>query len=212
MQRQDTPTNDDQATTPATDRDATTSVRRTRRVDPNRRQRIIDACLDVIAERGVAGTSHRIVAEAADVPLGSMTYHFDGFDDLIFQAFFHYAQQAAERFRARMEQARTRDDACEAIAETIADDLLGTDRDMVINLELYAIAARKPRFRDIMTEWTRTVLTSMAPFFDPQTAKLLDDVIEGITIHRAMAVPHPPAERTREDARDIIARILTGAV
>ena len=31
--------------------------------------------------------SHRIVAEAADVPLGSMTYHFDGFDDLIFQAF-----------------------------------------------------------------------------------------------------------------------------
>lgn len=51
-----------------------------------------------------------------------------------------------------MEQARTRDDACEAIAETIADDLLGTHRDMVINLELYAIAARKPQFRDIMTE------------------------------------------------------------
>ena len=194
MRHQDTPTNDDQATIPATGRDATTPVRRTRRVDPNRRQRIIDACLDVIAERGVAGTSHRVVAEAADVPLGSMTYHFDGFDDLIFQSFSHYARQAAERFRTRMEQARTRDDACEAIAETIADDLLGTDRDMVINLELYAIAARKPRFRDIMTEWTRTVLTSMAPFFDPQTAKLLDDVIEGITIHRAMAVPHPSPE------------------
>ena len=211
MRHQDTPTNDDQATIPATGRDATTPVRRTRRVDPNRRQRIIDACLDVIAERGVAGTSHRVVAEAADVPLGSMTYHFDGFDDLIFQAFSHYAQQAAERFRIRMEQARTRNDACEAIAETIADDLLGTHRDMVINLELYAIAARKPRFRDTMTEWTRTVLTSMAPFFDPQTAKLLDDVIEGITIHRAMAVPHPSVERTREDARDAIARILAGA-
>ena len=49
----------------------------------------------------------------------------------------------------------------------------------------------------------------MAPFFDPQTAKLLDDVIEGITIHRAMAVPHSSVERTREDARDAIARILT---
>lgn len=212
MQRQDTPTTDNHATIPAAERHTATSARRVRRSDPNRKQRIVEACLDVIAERGVAGTSHRIVAEAADVPLGSMTYHFDGFDDLIFQAFSHYAQQAAERFRTRMEHARTRDDACEAIAETIADDLLGTDRDMVINLELYAIAARKPRFRDIMTEWTRTVLTSMAPFFDPQTAKLLDDVIEGITIHRAMAVPHPSAERTREDARDAIARILTGAV
>lgn len=211
MRHQDTPTTDNQATIPTAERHTAAFVRRARRVDPNRRQRIIDACLDVIAERGVAGTSHRIVAEAADVPLGSMTYHFDGFDDLIFQSFSHYARQAAERFRTRMEQARTRDDACEAIAETIADDLLGTDRDMVINLELYAIAARKPRFRDIMTEWTRTVLTSMAPFFDPQTAKLLDDVIEGITIHRAMAVPHPSVERTREDARDAIARILTGA-
>lgn len=212
MQRQDTPTTDNHATIPAAERHTATSARRARRSDPNRKQRIIDACLDVIAERGVAGTSHRVVAETADVPLGSMTYHFDGFDDLIFQAFSHYAQQAAERFRIRMEQARTRNDACEAIAETIADDLLGTHRDMVINLELYAIAARKPRFRDIMTEWTRTVLTSMAPFFDPQTAKLLDDVIEGITIHRAMAVPHPSVERTREDARDAIARILAGVV
>lgn len=212
MQRQDTPTTDNHATIPAAERHTATSARRARRSDPNRKQRIIEACLDVISERGVAGTSHRIVAEAADVPLGSMTYHFDGFDDLIFQTFSHYARQAAERFRTRMEQARTRDDACEAIAETIADDLLGTHRDMVINLELYAIAARKPRFRDIMTEWTRTVLTSMAPFFDPQTAKLLDDVIEGITIHRAMAVPHPSVERTREDARDAIARILTRAV
>ncbi|WP_291531442.1 TetR/AcrR family transcriptional regulator [Bifidobacterium sp. UBA4282] len=212
MQRQDTPTTDNHATIPAAERHTATSARRARRSDPNRKQRIIDACLDVIAERGVAGTSHRIVAEAADVPLGSMTYHFDGFDDLIFQTFSHYARQAAERFRTRMEQARTRDDACEAIAETIADDLLGTHRDMVINLELYAVAARKPQFRDIMTEWTETVLTSMASFFDPQTAKLLDDVIEGITIHRAMAVPHPSVERTREDARDAIARILTRAV
>ena len=51
------------------------------RYDPGRRERIIDACLDVIAEHGVAGTSHRRVAAAARVPLGSMTYHFDGMDD-----------------------------------------------------------------------------------------------------------------------------------
>ena len=40
---------------------------RPRRHDPERRQRIIQACLDVIAERGVAGVSHRLVAAAADV-------------------------------------------------------------------------------------------------------------------------------------------------
>ena len=39
-----------------------------RRHDPHRRSRIVDACLDVIAAHGVAGTSHRRVAAAADVP------------------------------------------------------------------------------------------------------------------------------------------------
>ena len=57
-----------------------------RRYDPGRRDRIIDACLDVIAESGVAGTSHRRVAQAADVPLGSMTYHFTGMNDLLHEA------------------------------------------------------------------------------------------------------------------------------
>ena len=41
-----------------------------RRFDPERKDRIIEACLDVIAERGVAGTSHRVVAAAAGQQLG----------------------------------------------------------------------------------------------------------------------------------------------
>ena len=60
-----------------------TQVPRRRRHDPQRRDRIIDASLEVIAEHGVAGTSHRRVAAAADVPLGSMTYHFEGMDELL---------------------------------------------------------------------------------------------------------------------------------
>lgn len=38
-----------------------------RRYDPDRRDRIIDACLDLVAEVGVAGVSHRKVAAVADV-------------------------------------------------------------------------------------------------------------------------------------------------
>ena len=61
-----------------------------RRNDPGRRDRIIDACLDVIAEVGVAGTSHRRVADAAGVPLGSMTYHFTGMNELLHEAFTRF--------------------------------------------------------------------------------------------------------------------------
>lgn len=57
-----------------------------RRLDPDRRSRIIDAALDVIAEKGVAGTTHRRVAAMADVPLGSMTYRFHSMDELLREA------------------------------------------------------------------------------------------------------------------------------
>jgi DNA-binding transcriptional regulator YbjK len=42
-----------------------------RRYDPDRRRRIIDAAFRVVAERGIAGLSHRSAAAEADVPLGS---------------------------------------------------------------------------------------------------------------------------------------------
>lgn len=76
-----------------------------RHVDPERKDRIIEACLTVIAERGVAGTSHRVVAAEAHVPLGSMTYYFDGMHDLLHQAFERFADCAVARFAARMESA-----------------------------------------------------------------------------------------------------------
>ena len=72
--------------------------RRTRRNDPNRRDRIIDACLRVIAEVGVAGASHRKIAEAADVPLGSMTYHFTGMDELLRDIAAHNLQKRTVAF------------------------------------------------------------------------------------------------------------------
>lgn len=71
-------------------------TRRGRRNDPDRRDRIIDACLDVIAEAGVAGVSHRKIADAAGVPLGSMTYHFDGMSNLLHEAFSRFSTAVSE--------------------------------------------------------------------------------------------------------------------
>ncbi|WP_236036732.1 TetR/AcrR family transcriptional regulator [Bifidobacterium simiiventris] len=166
-----------------------------RRFDPERKQRIIDACLDVIAERSVSGTSHRIVAAAAGVPLGSMTYHFDGMADLLHQAFDQYAQQCIDRFAARMAGATNTDEACAAITEHIAGaDLLGSQRDLNINLEFYTLAARDPAYRDISERWMAASRTQIERVFDPATAVLLDAMIEGLTLHRALGTtPIDPA-------------------
>src|SRR5215831_18929218 len=51
--------------------------------DPGRPQRIAVAAIDVIAERGVEGLTHRAVAAKAGIPLGSTTYYFKTLDDLL---------------------------------------------------------------------------------------------------------------------------------
>ena len=165
-----------------------------RRYDPGRRDRIINACLDVIAESGVAGTSHRKVAEAADVPLGSMTYHFTGMHDLLHEAFSRFAQTASEQFEERIAAAHDVDTAKRAIAEAITHTVLGNQRDLVLTHELYTLAARDPAYRDITHAWMARSRRTLEHYFDPTTARILDALIEGLSIHRALDnEPHDQA-------------------
>ena len=174
------------------------------RVDPERQQHIIDAALRVIASRGVAGTSHRVVAAEAHVPLGSMTYYFDGMHDLLHQAFDQFARASVLKFAARMQSASTVDEACDAIALSIERDVLGNQRDLNINLEFYTLAARDLSFRDISDRWMSATQKVMGRFFDSETTVLLDAMIEGLTLHRALG----GEPRNPQSIRDGIRRII----
>lgn len=157
-----------------------------RRSDPHRRDRIIDACLDVIAETGVAGASHRRIAAAANVPLGSMTYHFTGMDELLHEAFTRFANTVADQTDRRMMTATTPSEAHEAVIEVITRDVFGSQRELVLTHELYTLAARDPAFRGITHAWMMRSRTAFERWFDPATARMLDALVEGLTIHRAL--------------------------
>jgi DNA-binding transcriptional regulator YbjK len=180
----------------------TTPTGSTRRYDPRRRDRIIDACLDVIAEAGVAGTSHRKIAEAADVPLGSMTYHFAGMDQLLHEAFARFATMMSEQFAQRMSEARDAGSARAAVGDTIRD-IFGDQRDMVLTHELYTLAARDATYRDITNGWMGRSRRLLEEHFDPTTAQILDALIEGLSIHRALDL-HPQDDAVVREAIDRI--------
>ena len=157
-----------------------------RRYDPGRRDRIIDACLDVISESGVAGTSHRKVAQAAAVPLGSMTYHFTGMNDLLHEAFSRFALAASEQFEGRMAAAHDADAAKQAVADAITNVVFSSQRDLVLTHELYTLAARNADYRDITNAWMARSRRILEQYFDPTTARILDALVEGLSIHRAL--------------------------
>ncbi len=51
----------------------------------------------MIADDGVEGTSLRKIAARAGVPLGSLTYYFDGREDLITEAFLRFTDLPIEK-------------------------------------------------------------------------------------------------------------------
>lgn len=162
------------------------TARGVRRLDPHRRDRIIDACLQVIGEVGVAGTTHRKVATVADVSLGSMTYHFEGMDDLLHHSFARFADTVADTFQERLSVAADVAAARQAVVDLIMNDVFGTHEELVLTHELYTLAARRPEYRRITESWMSRSRAALEQHFDPITAQILDALIEGLAIHRAL--------------------------
>lgn len=179
---------------------------RQRRYDPERRSRIVDAALDVIAQVGVAGASHRRIAAEADIPLGSMTYHFAGMDELLREAFDRFARTVSDQFERRMQEATSAEDAERAVVTLITAEVLATRRDLVLSHELYTLAARDPAYRTITNAWMSRSRAALERHFDPTTARVLDALIEGLTIHRALDTePQDP-----ELVIDAVHRVTSG--
>jgi TetR/AcrR family transcriptional regulator, regulator of biofilm formation and stress response len=177
---------------------------RMRRSDPDRRGRIVAACLQVVAESGVAGASARRIAAKADVPLGSVTYHFATMDALLREAFTSFSEVVSDRFVARMAEAGDRAAAIESIVELIEFDVLVDPGELVLTHELYTLAAHDPGYRSLTNAWMARSRSALEAHFDPATARILDALIEGLTIHRALDVEAPPAGTAADAVRRIV--------
>ena len=162
-------------------------VRRARRHDPGRRARLVTTALDVIAEHGVAGASHRAIARAADVPLGSITYHFATLDELLAAAFTQHADTVAARFDERMRAAENPGAVLDSLVDHLGGDLLGSAHDLVLTVELYVAAARNPALRAVTQDWMARSRRSLERHFDPVTARELDALVEGLVLHSALS-------------------------
>ncbi|MGW2477553.1 TetR/AcrR family transcriptional regulator [Streptomyces sp. NPDC001665] len=153
-----------------------------RRYDPERRDRIIDAAIRVVGERGIAGLSHRSVAAEADVPLGSTTYHFASLDELLIAAL----RRTNENFAAVLRESPALADPGAGLAAELArllGEFFADGRGRAeLEYELYLAAVRRPALRPVAAEWTDGVTALLRPRTDPATARALVALMDGICI------------------------------
>ncbi|MCG6489968.1 TetR family transcriptional regulator [Vibrio parahaemolyticus] len=174
-----------------------------RRFDPDRRERILNIALDVIAEYGVVETSLRRVAAAADVPLGSMTYHFTDRTTFLCESFAKFADEMFACFAEKMDRCTSREDAVKAVVDHICGEGWASRRNLLLCYELYAFSGRGGDPGRILLNWLEQVREKLLVFFDRRTSDGLDALLEGYSIH--CSVDHSPP--SREDIQYIVMKI-----
>jgi TetR/AcrR family transcriptional regulator, regulator of biofilm formation and stress response len=166
--------------------------------DPDRREKIADAAIAVVAERGVEGVTHRAVAAAAGVPLGSTTYHFATLDDLLAVTL----QTAAEHNVARLrewERALPPDaDLAAGLADLVMRGLTEERTQTVVEYELYVAALHRPSLRRASMGWDDALVELFASRTDAVTGRLLAATFCGLVMQALLA--DPPPDRDQVDA------------
>ncbi|MEU2731967.1 TetR family transcriptional regulator [Streptomyces griseoviridis] len=170
--------------------------RRTRRHDPRRRERVLDAALDVLARDGVAGITHRKVAARADVPLGSVTYHFASLTELCARAFARYVQQRITEYGALLAEATSREELIDVLVDQVRE-VPSRHRSAILGFELRLAALRDPALRALTQEWSRSSREALARLTGPETAARLDALLEGMIMHTLLSTEREPREVTR---------------
>jgi DNA-binding transcriptional regulator YbjK len=177
-----------------------------RRYDPDRRQRIIDAAIRVVGEKGLAGLSHRSAAAEADVPLGSTTYHFKTLDELMVAALRQADEGFAKAIASRGGLTDPGGDLATELAGLLGDWLAGERTGVELEYELYLAALRRPALRPVVAEQMADLADRLARHTDPVTARALVALMDGICLQ--VLLTGAPYEE--EYARDMLARVMSG--
>lgn len=157
-------------------------TKRVRRTEPGRRDRIVDTTLKVISEHGLGSTTYRSIAVAADIPLGSITYHFSNLDELVTEAFTLYADRCADRFTSSMDRLPPDADLPKVLAGVVLS-YLKSGNDTVLAYELYVGAIRNPSLRVVTNRWMRRSRDVLSRHMDDAMARMVDAMIEGLILH-----------------------------
>ncbi|NEW42702.1 TetR family transcriptional regulator [Nocardia cyriacigeorgica] len=126
------------------------------RTNPERRQALVDAAIEVLAREGARGLTFRAVDKEAGVPAGTASNYFANRDDLMTQtgSRFYERLEPSPAMMAKLGGPKTTETITELMTDVV--DRLETFRTGYLALlELRLEATRRPELRTVLTERVR---------------------------------------------------------
>jgi DNA-binding transcriptional regulator YbjK len=166
----------------------------------SRRELLLRAAVELLADGGPRAVTHRAVAARAGVPQASTTYYFASIQQLTDEALrLHLSERTAE-LQAMIASATDKGGSTEDIARVLAEMLITRSREIAIaQFEVYMQAGRNPELSTHVEQTLRTfekiaesVLRLLGAREPERAAPVFVALIDGFLLHR---VARPGNER-----------------
>jgi DNA-binding transcriptional regulator YbjK len=129
------------------------------RTNPERRQALLDASIEVLAREGARGLTFRAVDQQAAVPAGTASNYFTNRDELLIQVGHRYYERLlpSDEALAKSREPQTRESMAELMTEVV-ERVSHFPTGYLAILELRLEATRRPELQALLTERVRADL------------------------------------------------------
>jgi DNA-binding transcriptional regulator YbjK len=174
-----------------------------------RREALLRAAVEIVAESGTGAATHRAIAARAGLPPATTSYFFESIDALLVEATRHFTAEQAiayENLAVELVDARPSE-----FAARFAAALMASDRTVELaQVEAYLHAARDPAVRpgaaEVMAAFERAAivaLTALGVADPPRYSRTFMAFVDGFILQH-LANPQPDDEARLRDGLDAL--------
>lgn len=165
-----------------------------------RKQRIIDAAIEVLKENGIENTSMRKIAAQAGLTTGAIYHHYSNKDEMLFDVMKHSLQFTHKIANSvKNEKSLRGEELLNEILSQVAKRISKADQQRLHILLLSDILSRESGIKERYEKNYREIINNTADLFEDAfeiensankraVASLLVAAIDGIAIQQAMGV------------------------
>jgi TetR/AcrR family transcriptional regulator, regulator of biofilm formation and stress response len=172
----------------------------------DRRELLLRAAVELLAEGGPRAVTHRAVAKRAGVPQASTTYYFASIQELTDEALRMHLSERTSELQSMIGSASGKAQSTEDVARLLSEMLITRSREIAIaQFEVYMQAGRNPKLRphvkqtlDAFERVAESVLTFLGARNPGQAAPVFVALIDGFLLHRVARPDH-----ARQDAESL---------
>jgi DNA-binding transcriptional regulator YbjK len=184
-----------------------------------RRQTLVEAAAQLLAEGGFDAIRHRAVAERAGLPLASTTYYFDSLDELITAAAEYQGRSELGRGRKQLADVEEPDPGFDKLVELVLDQLLGIEPEsgdaeaVLLRYERLVATGRRPYLKPVMRAMAVELQSLMSDIFArcgmPLSQERIEQVIalvDGAVVNALLEIHSDPRDTARRMLRATLAQ------